>query len=86
MKAASLPDAGKIKNAEEVSRVCKQVSEAVRKQVQAGHFPLTLGGDHSLAMGTISGTAAVYTGLGVIWVDAHAGMFLSDLMRRHQHT
>jgi arginase len=34
-----------------------------------------------LAMGTISGTAAVYPGLGVIWVDAHAGIYYRSLTR-----
>jgi hypothetical protein len=38
-----IPGASKIKNAQEVSRVCKSVSEAVRDQALAGHFPLTLG-------------------------------------------
>ena len=33
---------------------------------------LTLGGDHSIAIGTVAGSAAVYPNLGVIWVDAHA--------------
>jgi arginase len=74
MNAGAVPSQGKIKNAQEVSRVCKSVSDAVKAQALAGHLPLTLGGDHSLAMGTISGTAAVYPGLGVIWVDAHAGI------------
>jgi arginase len=37
-----------------------------------GKLALTLGGDHSVAIGTVSGSASVYPGLGVIWVDAHA--------------
>ncbi|KAJ3326848.1 Arginase, catabolizes arginine to ornithine and urea [Blyttiomyces sp. JEL0837] len=62
----------KIKNAGYVSRVCRSVSEMVQKTVSQGHLALTLGGDHSLAMGTISGSAAVHKNVGVIWVDAHA--------------
>jgi len=33
---------------------------------------LTLGGDHSLAMATLSGSAAAYGDIAVVWVDAHA--------------
>jgi Arginase family len=33
---------------------------------------ITLGGDHSLGMGTVSGTCAAHKNVGVIWVDAHA--------------
>lgn len=60
-----------------VSAVTKQVFEQVYEHASAGRLVLTLGGDHSIAMGTISGTAkAVRERLGrevaVIWVDAHA--------------
>jgi arginase len=39
--------------------------------VQAGHFPLVIGGDHSLSIGSVRG-AARNRKLGVIWIDAHA--------------
>ncbi len=60
-----------------VSAVTQQVSEQVYEHASAGRLVLTLGGDHSIAMGTISGTAkAMRERLGreiaVIWVDAHA--------------
>jgi arginase len=59
------------------SAVTKQVSEQVYEISRAGKMVLTLGGDHSIAIGTISGTAkATRERLGrelaVIWVDAHA--------------
>lgn len=63
---------GKLKNARYVSVVCEHVHKSVYEQVKSGNLALTLGGDHSLAMGTISGSAAVHKDLGVIWVDAHA--------------
>ncbi|KAJ3415182.1 Arginase, catabolizes arginine to ornithine and urea [Chytridiales sp. JEL 0842] len=63
---------GKLKNATYVSRVCEDVYKTVKATCEKGHMALTLGGDHSLAMGTISGSSAVYKNLGVIWVDAHA--------------
>jgi arginase len=49
----------------------RRVAGAVATSAQAGHFPLVLGGDHSLAYASIRG-AAKFKKLGVIWVDAHA--------------
>jgi arginase len=43
----------------------------VATSVQSGNFPIILGGDHSIALGSIRGTAK-YKKLGVLWVDAHA--------------
>ncbi|MCY8323158.1 arginase family protein, partial [Bacillus inaquosorum] len=37
-------------------------------------FPLVLGGDHSIAIGTLAGTAKHYDNLGVIWYDAHGDL------------
>jgi arginase len=51
--------------------MARRVSGAVATSVQGGHFPLVLGGDHSLSAGSIRG-AAKHKRLGVIWVDAHA--------------
>src|SRR5687768_2628023 len=49
----------------------RRVAGAVATSIQAGRFPLVLGGDHSLSVGSIRG-AARGKKLGVIWVDAHA--------------
>ena len=49
----------------------RRIAGAVATSVQADHFPLVLGGDHSLSVGSIRG-AAKHRKLGVIWVDAHA--------------
>ncbi len=51
--------------------VARRVYGRVASAMQAGHFPLTLGGDHSLSLGSVRG-AARHTSLGVIWIDAHA--------------
>ena len=51
--------------------MARRVSGAVATSVQGGHFPLVLGGDHSLSAGSIRG-AAKHKKLGVIWIDAHA--------------
>lgn len=49
----------------------RRVAGAVATSIQGGRFPLVLGGDHSLSVGSIRG-AAKQKSLGVIWVDAHA--------------
>jgi arginase len=49
----------------------RRVAGAVATAVQGGRFPLVLGGDHSLSVGSIRG-ASKHKNLGVIWIDAHA--------------
>ncbi|KAK4613294.1 Arginase [Fulvia fulva] len=71
------PDYRGMKKPRAVSAVTKQLSSQVYDHARDGRFVLTLGGDHSIAVGTISGTAkATKERLGrdiaVIWVDAHA--------------
>ena len=51
--------------------MARRTAGAVATSMQASHFPLVLGGDHSLALGSIRGAARVKS-VGVIWVDAHA--------------
>ncbi|RDL32643.1 Arginase [Venustampulla echinocandica] len=73
---ASDPDYRGMKNPLAVSAVTRKISEQVYSQAKEGRCVLTLGGDHSIAIGTISGTAkAIRERLGreiaVIWVDAH---------------
>jgi arginase len=64
--------------AREIGEACESVFARVRGSVSSGHIPLCLGGDHSLAAGSIAGTAAALReqgrALGVLWVDAHADM------------
>jgi len=49
----------------------RRIAGAVGTSIQGGRFPLVLGGDHSLSIGSIRG-ASKHRRLGVIWVDAHA--------------
>ena len=62
------------KRIEHVLEQCTRVSYAVKHNLQGEYFPIVLSGDHSSALGTISGIKAVYPNktLGVIWIDAHA--------------
>jgi arginase len=66
-----------MKNPRSVSAVTRRIADQVYSHAREGRLVLTLGGDHSIAIGTIAGSAkAVRERLGrdmaVIWVDAHA--------------
>lgn len=50
----------------------EKISMAVSNIISENYFPLILGGDHSISIGTISGIAKHYKNLGIIWYDAHA--------------
>ena len=61
-----------------ISEVCRDLAGAVETTLDKGEFPLVLGGDHSQAIGTISGMAKSlrrqHKDLGVFWCDAHTDM------------
>jgi len=61
-----------------IATVCEELSVRVEQSLERGRFPLCLGGDHSIAIGTINGAARYWYGqggqLGLIWIDAHADM------------
>ncbi|HMO66810.1 MAG TPA: arginase [Verrucomicrobiota bacterium] len=67
----TLPHRRPIEFLPEVARVCGEVLERGRRSLAAGAFPLFLGGDHSIAAGTVAATAAAHGEIGVLWVDAH---------------
>ncbi len=64
------------KRIEQVVRQCTRVSDSVQKNLNKDAFPLIISGDHSSALGTISGIKAAYKNkrLGVVWIDAHADL------------
>lgn len=61
-----------------IADVCDTLSARVENALRIGHFPLVLGGDHSIAIGTIRGSGGYFHqhggALGLIWIDAHADM------------
>ena len=68
----------RLKYLDEIIKTSKLLADKVEKVLEKGAFPLCIGGDHSMALGTISGIAS-YCGkrkskLGVIWIDAHSDM------------
>jgi arginase len=59
----------------EIARAARLAAGKIERIMTKGHFPLVLGGDHSISVGTVSGIAAVARSkrkkLGLLWIDAH---------------
>ena len=70
------PGDARLKYLKEILEVCEHLREAVYDAKKKGSVPVVLGGDHSIAMGTISGLARFYRErkekVGLVWFDAHA--------------
>jgi arginase len=62
----------------QIQHTCIRLAHMVNRAVGEGKLPLVLGGDHSVAVGTISGVSNHYRSrgekIGLIWIDAHADM------------
>ena len=56
----------------EIIETCARVAVLVAHASTAGEIPLVLGGDHSVALGTLGGLAAAHGAGGVLWIDAHS--------------
>lgn len=69
---------GKLKNAPAILKVCSELEKNAYEAAAHGSTPIVLGGDHSLAVGSVSGVSRAYRDkgrkIGLIWVDAHADM------------
>jgi hypothetical protein len=50
-----------------------------RREAAAGRIPITLGGDHSIAIGTLQGILRAHPAATIIWIDAHAGTYTQTL-------
>ncbi|CAG5124420.1 unnamed protein product [Candidula unifasciata] len=61
-----------IRNPKSVGTANKKLSDAISRILKTNQSVLTLGGDHSMAIGSIHGHAQVEPNLVVVWVDAHA--------------
>lgn len=61
----------KLRNYESVVTTCKALYESTMESFKEGAFPLAVGGDHSLAAGSVSATLKYYKNVGIIWIDAH---------------
>lgn len=61
----------RIKNINAVIKINEWLAGVVAREIKNGFIPLTIGGDHSLAIGTIAGTTSVLKDIGVLWIDRH---------------
>jgi len=66
----------------EIAEACKGLAEMVEKTLAEGTLPLVLGGDHSIAIGSVGGASAYFRKqgkrIGCIWLDAHGDMNTPD--------
>jgi arginase len=72
----------RLKYLKEIVDTCERLRDVVGEAMAAGATPVVLGGDHSVAMGTVAGLARHYRGrkekLGLVWFDAHADANTAD--------
>jgi len=79
-QAESLPDHGPpdAKFLPQIAVTCQNLADLVGHALNDGKMPLVLGGDHSLAVGTVAGVSNFYRTrnekIGLLWIDAHADM------------
>lgn len=68
----------RLKYLREITDACTRLASEVKTALEGGEIPVVLGGDHSIAIGTISGIASFYRergqAVGLVWFDAHADM------------
>ncbi len=72
------PDDAAARYLPQIAATCERLAIQVEQALGHGRFPLVLGGDHSVAVGTISGVSRHFSkadrNVGLIWLDAHADM------------
>ena len=59
---------------DEIKATCSEIADLVARAKFGGHMPLVLGGDHSVALGTLGGLARASGPGGVLWLDAHGDL------------
>ena len=66
----------------EIAEACQKLADQVEASLESGSIPIILGGDHSIAIGSVAGLSAFYhkrdKQVGVIWFDAHGDMNTPD--------
>ncbi|MGH9535367.1 MAG: arginase [Terriglobales bacterium] len=76
------PGHPRAKYLKEIAATCKKQAEWVLKTLEDGAFPLVLGGDHSIAVGSVSGVSEFYRRrqqrVGLLWLDAHGDFNTPD--------
>ena len=83
-QAESVPDAGppQAKYLEQIVASCGRLGNLVVEALTSGRLPVVLGGDHSIAAGTVAGVSRFFRSegkkIGLLWIDAHADMNTPD--------
>jgi arginase len=72
-EAAEMGDTS-VRFLQQVLRTCERIAALVKRAAQGGYVPLVLGGDHSVALGSLGGLASLHGPGGVIWIDAHGDL------------
>ena len=67
-----------LRNLRAVAEGNQKLADKVDEVIKGDDFPLVLGGDHSIAVGTLAGVSKHYENLGVIWYDAHGDLNTSE--------
>ncbi|WP_409252563.1 arginase [Bacillus sp. SCS-153A] len=67
-----------LRNLRAVAEGNQKLADKVDEVISGNDFPLVLGGDHSIAIGTLAGVSKHYENLGVIWYDAHGDLNTSE--------
>ena len=77
-EAVDDPGPGNARYLPQIAASCERLGELVAQTMAAGKTPLVLGGDHSIAIGTVAGLSRFFREsgrkIGLLWVDAHADM------------
>lgn len=73
-QVATTVDPPKARNCAIVANGARKLADVVESTLQKGRFPLVLGGDHSIGIGSLTGILRVLPNIGIIWVDAHADL------------
>jgi arginase len=82
-QSQSVPETGdKLKHLREIKAACEALAQKVEQVLEEGELPLVLGGDHSIAIGSMAGFASFCRQRnetpGLIWFDAHADMNIPE--------
>lgn len=68
----------KLKYLHEIVESSERTADAVSGAIEDGFKPLVLGGDHSIALGSVTGVSRVLKKIGLIWIDAHGDFNTQD--------
>ncbi len=77
-KHTASPDPPNARNCALIGHGSELIANVVEEKMNQGFFPVILGGDHSIGIGTLAGILRANPDTGVIWVDAHADLNTPD--------